>query len=267
MPLIAFSTVCDPMENLFRKIGIDLSEFTNGTGNGMFHVYQGTMGSTGLISDPTPAQPLWEDVNQLKKYDIVVNACECYPYDRGSAYGPMRDYLNSGGRFFGSHFHYNWFAPPTGPAELQASANWTPSGPGATSYADTKLIDTTFPKGKAMADWLNNVNQTPTYGEITFTSAPYDVGSTIPGVSQRWIYGKGDKGAPLGKDRPAYISFNTPIGATEENQCGRAIFADLHVSGGGAAAATSEAALEFMFFDLSACVQKDSDQVTPPPPR
>jgi hypothetical protein len=267
MPLIALSTGCDPMENLFRKIGIDLSEFTNGTGNGMFHVYRGTGGSDGLISNPTPAQLFWADVNQLKKYDIAINACECSPYSRGSAYGPMRDYLNSGGRFFGSHFHHNWFSPPTGDPQLQASANWTPVFPAADPnlYDDTKLIDTTFPKGKAMADWLNNVNQTPTYGEITFGKAPYDIGSTIPNVSQRWLYGKGDKGQPAGLNRPAYISFNTPLGATAQNQCGRAVFADLHVSG-GAQSAAQEAALEFMFFDLSACVQKDSDPVMPPPP-
>jgi hypothetical protein len=265
MPLIAFSTGCDPMENLFRKIGIDLSEFTNGSGTGMLHVYQGTSGSKGLISDPTPAQAFWEDADKLKKYDIVVNACECKPYDRGAAYGPMRDYLNAGGRFFGSHFHYNWFAPPTGAKELQGSANWTPVYPAASTdlFTDTKVVDTTFPKGKAMADWLNNIKATPTYGEMKFESAAYDIGSTISGVSQRWIYGKGDNGQPAGKGRPAYISFNTPVGAAAETQCGRAVFADLHVSD----VAVQEAALEFMFFDLSACVQKDTDPVKPPPIR
>jgi hypothetical protein len=53
------------------------------------------------------------------------------------------------------------------------------------------------------------------------------------------------------------------VHASAENHCGCAVFADLHLSD----VPVQEAALEFMFFDLSACVQKDSDPVLPPPPR
>jgi hypothetical protein len=78
-----------------------------------------------------------------------------------------------------------------------------------------------------------------------------------------------------------YFSFDTPVNAPvgadgKTNYCGRAVFSDLHVGGdpsttdtpsppGGCAAgplSPQEKALEFMLFDLSACVIPDT--VTPP---
>lgn len=287
LPLIALSTGCDPMECLFRKIGIDDSEFTGADSTGSVHIYYGVNSSgpatKAAVGTSTDAYPFWADATALKKYDIVINACECSEFPRNSnhatgtpAYPAMHEYLEAGGRFFGSHFHYNWFS--SGPADFQGAAQWTPHG---TCNSPPNTIDTSFPKGMAFSDWLVNVGATPTPGTITLSCAPLDVGGTTPGISQSWITSGGGK--------PSYLSFNTPTDAGVDdagasNACGRAVFADLHVSTpGGSVSDTAglvfptgcktttlspqEQALEFMFFDLASCVQNDSAPPKPPPPK
>jgi hypothetical protein len=65
-----------------------------------------------------------------------------------------------------------------------------------------------------------------------------------------------------------YFSFNTPVAAKPEDQCGRGVMSDLHISTeilGTTMPADcemnpltpQELALEFMLFDLSSCVQRD----------
>jgi hypothetical protein len=91
-------------------------------------------------------------------------------------------------------------------------------------------------------------------------------------------------------DQTMYFSFDTPVNAAATGDmgtpqyCGRAVFSDLHVSGNPATNDTGnkgnggqappmgcdnvdlspqEKALEFMLFDLSACVIPDTS--APPP--
>jgi hypothetical protein len=286
LPQIALSTGCDPMECLFRKIGIDDSEFTGADSTGSVHIYYGVNSggpaTKAAVGTSTDAYPFWADATALKKYDIVINACECSEYPRNSnhatgtpAYPAMHEYLEAGGRFFGSHYHYNWFS--SGPADFQGAAQWTPKG---SCNSPPNKIDTSFPKGMAFSDWLVNVGATPTAGTIALSCAPMDVGGTTPGISQRWIYSGSS---------PSYLSFNTPVDAGVDdagasNACGRAVFADLHVATpGGSVSDTAglvfptgcktttlspqEQALEFMFFDLASCVQNDSAPPKPPPPK
>src|SRR5262249_37834894 len=72
-----------------------------------------------------------------------------------------------------------------------------------------------------------------------------------------------------------HLTFNAPVDAGLSNQCGRAVFTDVHTGSGdtGGAAFPSECvstgltpaerALAFTLFDLSSCVL--SDQVAPQP--
>jgi len=174
----------------------------------------------------------------------------------------MADYLNAGGRMFGSHYHINWFSDVTAAADLKSAATWTPwESCGTAPY----LIDQSFPKGKAMADWMKNVfpNSLPAKnGQLNVTSGciVQDISATKPGVSQRWVY---QQASP---SQPAYISINTPTTAQPDKRCGRAVLSDLHVGTGGTQLAEQEAALEFMFFDLAACVIDDGKVPVPPPP-
>ena len=150
MPLIALSTGCDPMESLFKKVGIDSTEFTAASGTGMVHVYAGN-DATFTVPNETSAYTFWNTLSEMEKHDIIINECECSPYPRQQGYQNLETYLNGGGRFFGSHYHINFFtgnttgSTDTVPADMKAAVKWAPTfamSCGNGPYA----IDTTFPK-------------------------------------------------------------------------------------------------------------------------
>jgi hypothetical protein len=172
----------------------------------------------------------------------------------------MAKYLNQGGRAFNSHYHINFFGEQgKADATLYSAANWKLWGScGTPPY----LIDTTFPKGKAMSDWMHSLFPQSPVGQVAITSGcmVQDIVSTVPSQSQRWIY-QGNM-ASVG-----YISINTPTNVMPDQRCGRAVLTDLHVGTSGMTITEQEAALEFMLFDLSSCVQDDAKPPAPPPPK
>ena len=140
-------------------------------------------------------------------------------------------------------------------------------------------VDTTFPKGNTFGQWLGVVGALNSPGPppnlILNPVADSVVSVNAPTV--RWIY---DSAA---SHDVKYMSFQTPIGGAPRPAggegppayCGKAVFTDLHTGGsllstvpsipngcpaGGLSA--QQKALEFLFFDLSACVTND----TAPPP-
>jgi hypothetical protein len=260
-----------------KRIGIDAAEFTSGTGNGRVHLYQGqdssglSMGAT--VPGATSAQDFWSSKANLMKYDIVVLSCECEE-NAGEkpavAITAMHDYAAAGGRVFGTHYQYHWFS--SGPTDFQGTASWTPdgsSGSGALSYS----IDTSFPKGKSFAQWLVNVGASTTLGSINLSvQVSGDVAQVNATEAQKWIY---VPKSATDVESAKYMSFNTPVGADPKNQCGRVVYSDVHVTGTGGenfptACGTdplseAEKALEFLFFDLSSCIQ-DPNKPPPPPP-
>jgi hypothetical protein len=268
LPLMALTTgEYDALECLFRKIGIDDKEFTTPTGGGRMHIYKGYGG--GQLSGGSPsAVPLWANAAEMKKYDMMMLSCEGdeHPEEKPqAALDAMRDYANAGGRLFGTHYHYYWFK--NGPAPLPQIASWSAPFSLSSGYS----IDTTFPKGNDFADWLVNVGASTTRGNIALTEVANDVGTPNAAMgAQRWIYqGQSAK----------YFSFNTPLNTQPDNQCGRVVFSDVHVSSGDTKGATfptgcttktltpQEKALEFLFFDLAACVQDDTKPPKPPVPK
>ena len=228
MPLIAFTSGCDPAECFLRKLGIDDSEFVPpGSTTGHVHFYTGKSawnsdagtGST-IAGGNTAADTYnwWTSSANLLKYDIVFNACECSPFDRGAAaYDAMHTYLDSGGRLFGTHYYYNWFAPPTGPTDFQGLGAWTPDVYPTMEY-EYDIIDTTFPKGKAFGDWLlanGAAVITPGVGTTAyFTGQDYDLRASGPPQypqSTRWIFAGDALDAGPATVATSYMSFNTPV--------------------------------------------------------
>jgi hypothetical protein len=265
IPQFAVTTgAADELECFLREIGIDDSEFVAGGGSGAVHLFQGVGGST--VSGIPKADVFWSKFDNLRYYDIVILSCEGseYPATKpATATAALKEYVDKGGRVFASHYHYYWFKH--GPADFQSVATWTGGGT-ATPY----LIDMSFPKGKAFGEWLVNVGASTKLGEINLDAVKNDVGAVNAATTQRWVY------KTSGGDSVKYLSFAAPIGKPAELQCGRAVFSDIHISntsGGGAFPSTcasgtfspQEKALEFLLFDLSACLQPDGDPPKAPP--
>jgi len=312
MPDIAVSTgSADSLECLMRRIGLPTTEYTAGPGGaGHVHVFAGGGAgggkggggvgkpeTPGMAGAPASDQNLWANQGQLMPYDIVLLSCE-----GGETYNAnpqaLEEYLNVGGRAFGSHFHYAFFAGPIGSNQnYSAPADWGANL--ATWHVDQGnsngviggIIDQTlngstaqFAKGVDLYQWLGLNNALGQNGVAQHELSIYQPRFNAvvgPGnkPSQPWItadQSSGQSGATM------YFSFDTPVNAPPgpnggpPNYCGRAVFSDLHVAGNPATTDTGnppngcadtdlspqEKALEFMLFDLSACVIPDT--VAPP---
>jgi hypothetical protein len=298
LPHIAVTTGgSDALECLVRKIGVDLSEFSTEKGQGRVHLFAGYgsakhMQSDGALVPLTPAENLWASADAMLGYDMMLMSCEGtdntfnppddedFPDDAierpPAMHLEVRKYADLGGRIFGSHWHHRWIN----------SGDSTPDDPypkvaqfasSAEDIGDPMVaVDSTFPKGVAFRDWLVNVGASTTPGRLPLVKAEHSVDSVDPSLARRWIYGTDDEGdgEPTSVQ---YFSFTTPVA---EQECGRMVFSDVHVTFGGEAAklvpfpercgdqeselTPQEKALEFMIFDLSSCIQKEDDPVRSP---
>jgi hypothetical protein len=286
MPQMALLTGgCDDLGCFMRSVGIDASEFSNPHGGGRLDIYKGLNGpslSGGDAGNCTGAGcGLWSTRQDLEYYDMVLLACECdenLQSKPAAALTAMHDWLDEGGKVFATHYHYTWFQ--NGGLDFQGVATWL-----GTSFAlgsGTYALDTSFPKGQVLHDWLANLGGL-SGGGIALNSVAASA-STVHAPAVRWIY---DPSTSAGDAK--YLSFLTPVGGVpgpadagadggsdggDPHYCGKAVFTDLHTSGapsGDVPAACSpgtltaqQKALEFLFFDLSACVAPDT--MTPPLP-
>ncbi len=275
LPRIALTTGgADPLECLLRKIGIDDAEFTNPDGNGRVNFFAGTGGTSqyqGGASFPA-AQTLWASVDTLMPYDVVLLACEAgqNPGDKPTtSREAMEAYANAGGRIFMSHWHNVWLEQ--GVNQWPTTANWDFQSDPPEPY--TGIVDQTFPKGAALAQWLLNVQGSTVLGELPITQPQHTLTTVNAAVNvQQWIYGAGpDTGSVK------YFTFNAPLAAPDDQLCGRVVFSDIHVSSGDSTdsdfpsgcttqnLSPQEKALLFMLFDLTACIIPDDDPPVPPP--
>jgi hypothetical protein len=225
-----------------------------------------------------PAQALWNDVDSLSQYDIVLMSCDGVRDNVSNksdqSLEAMFDYLNRGGRVFGSHYQSVWFSH--GPAPLPALAEYTKAAD--LGDVDAQVI-TSFPKGEALSQWLANAGAASTQGDVAIRGAQHNILRENPAYAQRWIA----TAAP--KESVQYISANMPLGVSDAEQCGRAVLSDIHVSEGHQGDDISdvnpdfnfpngcvtseftpqEAVLAFMLFDLSACIVPDDVAPVAPP--
>jgi hypothetical protein len=276
IPLTAIVTGrADPLECVLRKIGIDDAEFTEplpgGTfGKGRIHVFKAPggidIGPTGTIS----GKSLWKDLDYMKRFDVILLPCEGTartaddktPDDMQR----MADYAAAGGRVFATHYSYVWFQSNPDPGWKNA-ATWVPTGSVPSPLPG--FINTSFPKGQAMAEWLQNVGATTKLGELAITDPRIDSPAANP-PSLTWITSK----TPASTQS---FSFNTPTTAKPEDQCGRVVYSDFHVVGSDdfspitfpaectdTPLTAQERVIEFMLFDLASCVQKDDTKPLPP---
>jgi hypothetical protein len=283
MPRIALTTgELDALECLLRKIGIADSEFTPESEGGRVTLFAGHGGTSEYSTTVnagasiTPAEDLWNDIDVLKQYDVLLMACEGgeYPQEKSAAARQlMQEYADSGGRIFMSHWHKIWL--DQGPGDFPDLVNFVNSDEDLTLTAQ---VDTTFPKGEALAEWLVNVGGSTQLGTVDLVDAQDTAQSENPDLAQRWIYTSSDP------ETVQYVSANTPLGAPAAEQCGRMVYSNIHVTTGNSNLSTDsddpgepfpsgcqttgltpqEKVLTFMLFDLSACLIPDDQPPMPP---
>ena len=282
IPQMAFSTgAVDALECVMRKIGIDDTEFTAPSGNGRIHLYQGltdhnskyhtatiwASGGAKAAGSPFEDQ-LWSTQAQLNKYDMVLFPCQADQGDltlRGpTAHQNLVNYVNAGGRVFATHFSYIWFFQT---APFSSTAQWHVVQPTPSPQTQTGYIDMSFPKGLALAQWLQIVGASTTLGQIQVQQTRHDHDDVVA-PSQKWM----TINATNAPNAIIHYTFNTPVGAPAAQQCGRVLFDDFHVENtsfgptigaifpaecAAGAMTPQEKLLEFMIFDLGSCVTPD----------
>ena len=276
MPNIAVAAGgADSMECMIKRLGIADSEITTDHEGGKVHLYAGEggvpnfrtgyAGGHGAIANATT---LWNSLDKLKNYDIVMLSCEGSPYPDDkpqAAMDNLKMYADLGGRVFGSHYHGIWVkgAADAGgtqaPAVWPTIANWEPTeqqGP------VTDIIDeVSNPKGAAFATWMLNVGGSVTRDLVTLISGSgrATVISVNAGKGEQWF-------TAGGTNKTQVFQFSTPNEVPEEQRCGKVVYSDMHVSGdtsfgdfpdncgGTTTLSAQEKAIAFMFFDLATCV-------------
>ncbi len=251
MPNMAVVTGgCDPLACILTKIGVDTTEFGSSPTSGKAVTFYNGSGGT-APGTPASATTLWGDLNEMKKYDIVINSCECDEHNENkTAPDLLKQYADLGGRVFGSHYHYTW------------TKNLVPSWAGTATWAGGSgstpdLVDMTHAAGMALAQWLVTVQASTVLGQIQLGTKTQDAGPVMTPTT-RWLYASGTNPASH------YLSFQTPVGVQAGQQCGKVVYAGMHVSSGSvgasfpAACSTTftpdEKALVFLLFDLTSCV-------------
>ncbi|HEX3772092.1 MAG TPA: hypothetical protein VHV30_14550 [Polyangiaceae bacterium] len=250
------------------------------------------LSSGGAAGDCTTDNPgcVWNSKANLEAYDIVLLACEADTFDpaesnmtvtnkTASAKTALHDWLDEGGRVFATHYQYTWFK--NGPTDFQGVATWLGRSGGLDQA--TYAIDATFPKGVALSKWLGAVGAS-SQGQLALAKVGESVGA-VTSPTKRWIYSAGadpDAGPP---NDAKHLTFLTPVGGVAflndggeriPEYCGKVAFTDVHagdssmgdipaVCSGQRLTAQLEA-LEFLFFDLAACVV-DESAPAPAPPR
>jgi hypothetical protein len=272
MPHIALTTGgCDNLGCMLPKIGIDSSEFgdvTDGPSKAV-HVYLGSGGS-GPSGSPQAMQ-LWGDKTKMMNYDMLILSCECQEAlnSKGNSatappFAEMTDYLAAGGRIFTTDFMYTWYRYSPDSA-LKGATNIRG---GAPIGGDPITVNTSFPKGQALADWLKVVGVPG--GKISPDVVFSNIVSVDSSMTQDW----GDSPAP--QAGPRVFTVNVPVGLPAEQQCGKGVHIDAHVNNtdsvdtsypsGGCATPLKpgENLLAFFFFDLASCIQDDTQPPQPP---
>ena len=210
IPKMAIATgSVDALECVLRKIGIDDAEFTQPSGAGRIHMYLGGGSAGASRGTGTPNEStLWGSQTTLNQYDMLLFPCQGNEYySNRSALGNwpgmwdrLQAYTAAGGRIFATHYSYVWLHGKV------SGANWNP-GPGPwegvatwnvdqSSPADQNgLIDTSFPKGQAFAQWLVNVGASTTLGQMPVKVVRHDADAVL--TAQRWMSATSPAGIPL----------------------------------------------------------------------
>ena len=291
MPRIAVSTGgADAIECLILKLGIDPKEIGASTTDTMIHLYtnpgNGQGAATFKANWPGGTTPMtdsrlfWKDVNNLKKYDIVMLSCEGSQGTAAdkplTALQAMHDYADAGGRVFASHWHNVWISgeqgkPAVGMPDWEAVATWSFANNPSPDTLTAMIDQVNNPKGVSFANWMVNVGGSTTLGELTVAQSRNTCSSVDATKAEQWVYldpATADPPGTITSKSAMNFQFTTPQNVGADQRCGKVVFSDMHVSAdSGSSPGTpypnqcstapltaQEKALAFMFFDIASCV-------------
>lgn len=234
IPKIAIATgFADGVECVLRDMGISDSEFTDDTGTvnpgGRIHLYQGSGAGGEFITPSTPLDTaLTEDKKTLNGYDVVMFPCQGAAYVQDStALSNIMDYANVGGRVFTTHYSYVWLDPDKPYySPFPPVANWHPDEDYPTPDPGIATVNTGFDDGATLSQWLKNAGATyqGSADQIQISTLRHDMDGVIP-PTQAWL----NLNDTFDSNPVMQMTFNAPVGAAANAQCGRVLFNEYHV--------------------------------------
>jgi hypothetical protein len=218
----------------------------------------------------------------MKGYDAVVLSCEGAqrPHTKPQeAMQALHDYADAGGRVFMSHWHNIWLGgergnPAHGLPDWRSVVEFDYAAP-QREASQLAIIDRTGPRGVDFATWLNHVGASNARDELTVNEPRYTAKRLAsPIQAQEWLYVDPARSTPAGKVSVQDLLFTTPLGAPQDQRCGKVVFSDMHVSSGSTSHPSvpfpgtgierngctttdltpQEKALAFILFDMASCV-------------
>jgi hypothetical protein len=210
-------------ECVLLKMGLSPQEFGNAEpARVRFFTSDGNRGAR--IDDTTPSEAqLWNTPGAMKQFDLVIFGCEGSFFPRTpDARQALLDYVNSGGHALINHYTLEWMRNVQ---PLWGTANWNfnQSGVFASDPAPA-TIDTSFPEGDTLAQWLSLVSPGSTTGQVMLSHLYADFDGVVP-PSRLWM-SLPDANHP--NPVPMQYSFATPVGASPGQQCGAVLYTGFH---------------------------------------
>ena len=256
------------MECVLRDMGISAAEFTDDTGTvnpgGRIHLYQGSGAGGEYITPSTPLDTaLTGNKATLNGYDMVMFPCQGMDYvQTSSALSNVMDYADSGGRVFTTHYSFVWLDPDAPfNSPFPPVANWHPDEDFPAPDPGIATVNTGFDDAATMAQWLKNAGATESESsdQIQVSTLRHDMDGVIA-PTQAWL----NLNDAFDHNPVMQMTFNAPVGAAADKQCGRVLFNEYHVIDQnilpaafptacptGKPMSAQEEMLEYALFDLS----------------
>ncbi len=251
------------LECVLLKMGISPSEFGNGstTSNARVQFYLAAGNAGARYDAATPLeQELWGTQASMNRYDLVFLGCQGSRFARtSSAKQTLLNYANTGGQVLVNHGELEWLYTVQ---PFSSTAYWhTPQPSNFGTGTNIANVDTSFPKGQQLAQWLALAAPAGVPGQVPLNLL-YAEFDGVPASSRIWVTAP-DSLHP--NPVPLQYTFETPVGVPPAQQCGRVMFNAFHTmehfpSGTQFPAECSstplrldERLMAFMLFDMGSC--------------
>ncbi len=238
---------------------------------------------------PAPeAAVLHGSPTELARHSILVLPCQgstkplainSSKYPSATHVANVRAFADAGGRIFATHYSDAYIRHDSSGNVYGSVANWSPSlftSAGSLALREAN-INLAQPRAVAFQSWLQQVGGLNAAGRLVFKDANKRSLSALSPSAETWLTNHNPSGS-ASEALIHHLTFDTPVGAPA---AGRVVYLSSHIGPIGdrrfyppasaaqytfpaecrtGALTPSELSLEYMLFDLSACVG------APPPP-